>query len=321
MKRVSILMAAVSVVALAACQKPADKAAPSAPPDVASSEASTDASSSARADRAAADSAAPAEATSTPSDGEISGPTSGQRDSVTATPPLPELALAYKVGMVLPADQVLPLMESHQEACERAGPLQCQVLGAQAKTESQDRASAELDLRATPAWMRAFRGRAEADAKDAGGKVRTSGTVGEDLSQPIVDAEAAQKARAAERDRLRVLMERRTRSLDDTLQVEQELTRVQGEMDAAASEMALMKNRVAMQTLTVEYQSTAMAPADGAGAPVAEASRHFVDHMAVVFAMLINIASVLAPFALIGAPVAWFFSRRSRVKRAVPPAV
>jgi hypothetical protein len=44
-----------------------------------------------------------------------------------AAPQTPMLALAYKLGLVVPADQVRPLMESHQEACERAGADQCQV--------------------------------------------------------------------------------------------------------------------------------------------------------------------------------------------------
>lgn len=297
MRRAFPMMAAVSVIALAACQKPADPPRGRAP----GSDAST--ASPAK----SADIAAPAD------EAAIAG---RPARNIAETPPPPELALAYRYALTLPADQVRPLMESHQEACERAGPQQCQVMGADARTEGRDQVSARLDLRATPAWMRAFRARAEADAEEAGGKVRGSGVDGEDLSAPIVDAEAAQAARAAERDRLRELMRRHTRDLDQTLQVEQELTRVQGEMDAAAAQIAAMKGRVAMQTLTVEYQSKGMVAPDGPGAPIAQASRNFVAHMAVVFAVLINIASVLAPFVMIGAPVAWWVSRRTKARKA-----
>ncbi len=176
-----------------------------------------------------------------------------------AAPQAPMLALAYKLGLVVPVDQVRPLMESHQEACERAGSDQCQVLAANASAEGDDKATAELTLRATPAWMRVFRTRAEADAKDLGGRIDEAATEGDDLSTQVIDTEAAQAARAAERARLTELMSRRADSLQDTLQVEQEITRVQGEMDQAASELAAMKNRIVMQTVTVAYASPAAA--------------------------------------------------------------
>ncbi|HLY78394.1 MAG TPA: DUF4349 domain-containing protein, partial [Caulobacteraceae bacterium] len=144
------------------------------------------------------------------------------------SPRAPMLAMAYKLGLAVPAEQVRPLMESHQEACERAGSDQCQVMGASADAEQGERASASLTLRATPAWMRVFRSRAEADAKDLGGRIEVAGTEGDDLSTQITDTDAAQQARAAERARLTQLMQRRTKNLDDTLQVEQEITRVQG---------------------------------------------------------------------------------------------
>ncbi len=103
--------------------------------------------------------------------------------------------------------------------------------------------------------MRLFRDRAEADAKDLGGKIEVSGAEGDDLSTQITDNSAAQQARAAERARLTELMRRlRPATLDQTLQIEQEITRVQGEMDQASSELAAMRSRIVMQTVTVTYE-------------------------------------------------------------------
>jgi hypothetical protein len=225
--------------------------------------------------------------------------------------------MAYRLGVVLPSDQVRPLMESHEEACERAGPMQCQVLGAELKSEGHDRQTASLSLRATPAWMRAFRSRAEADAKDAGGRIREAGTAAEDLSRPIGDSEAAQRALAAEKARLAELMDRRSRHLEDSLEVEQEITRVQQEIDAQDSALGAMRDRVAMQTLNVEYTAANLA-FDGDGAPLARASHHFGRNMLAVFAALVEIASYLTPFILIGAPIAWFFRSRLKKPAAAP---
>ncbi len=245
----------------------------------------------------------------------------GERDA--APPPAPQapmLALAYKLALVVPADQVRPLMESHQEACERAGADQCQVLGANASADGDEKATAELTLRATPAWMRVFRTRAEADAKDLGGRIDAAATDSDDLSSDIVDTEAAQRARAEEEARLAELMKRRTSSLQDTLQVEQEITRVQGEMDQAASELAAMKTRIVMQTVTVAYASPAVVAPKGEAAPLQAAERGFMGNVYAGLAALMWVASFLLPFALVGAPIAWWVARRKKVPAAPKPA-
>lgn len=234
------------------------------------------------------------------------------------SPQPPMLAMAYKLGLAVPADQVRPLMESHQEACERAGTDQCQVMAASADAARDERATASLTLRATPAWMRVFRSRAEADAKDLGGKIEVSGAEGDDLSTQITDTDAAQRARADERARLTELMNRKTKDLDETLQVEQEITRVQGEMDQASSELAAMKTRIAMETVTIAYESTAMAAPEGDAAPLASAAHGFFGNVFAVLAGLLTLASYLLPVGLVAAPIAWWVSRRR--KPAVRPA-
>jgi hypothetical protein len=292
-RNVSTAAAAVAIAALslAACKK-ADLM--TAPPPQAKPPAS--AASDANAAMAAADAT-----------GQQAAPMSSQP---APSPQAPMLAMAYKLGLAVPADQVRPLMESHQEACERAGTDQCQVMAATADAEQGDRAAASLTLRATPAWMRVFRSRAEADAKDLGGKIELAGTEGDDLSTQITDEGAAQQARAAERARLTELMQRRTRSLGDTLQVEQEITRVQGEMDQASSERAAMKTRIAMETVTIAYESTAMATPEGDAAPLASAAHGFMGNFFAVLAGLLTVTSVVLPFALIAAPIAWWIRRR-----------
>jgi len=236
-----------------------------------------------------------------------------------SAPTPPQLAMAYTYSLALPSAQVRPMMESHQDACERAGTLQCQVMAASASAQGKDDAKAELTLRATPAWMRMFRVRAESDVKGVGGRVADSGTTGEDLSQPIVDAGAAQRARAAELARLQGLMARRTKNLQDTLDVEKEITRVQGEMDQARSDMALMSSRVAMETVTVDYLSLGAVAPDGLSAPVQQAGGAFARHLMAAFAAVITLAAYTLPFAFVAAPLIWLLSRRA--KKEVAPTV
>ena len=288
----TLSLVAIAAISLAACKKSELMTPPPTKAPSASSDANAT-SASARADS-------------------VGAPDAGAPPS----PEAPMLAMAYRLRLAIPADQVRPLMESHQEACERAGTDQCQVMAASADAEQGDRATASLTLRATPAWMRVFRSRAEADAKDLGGRIELAGTEGDDLSTQITDTDAAQQARAAERARLTELMQRRTKNLGDTLQVEQEITRVQGEMDQASSELAAMKTRIAMETVTISYESTAMAAPEGDAAPLASAAHGFLGNVYAVMAGLLTLVSFLLPVAVIGAPIAWLHANRRKSQPA-----
>ena len=306
----AVSLIAVSALALTvACKQQSltSESKPPAPPPTASTDAASNAAS------AAADASASASQSGAPDETARAASNPAER---AAEPQAPMLALAYKLGLVVPADQVRPLMESHQEACERAGPDQCQVLGANASAEGDDRATADLTLRATPAWMRVFRTRAEADANDLGGRIDEAATDSDDLSTQVVDTEAAQRTRETERARLTELMKRRTSNLQDTLAVEQEITRVQGEMDQASSELAAMKTRVAMQTVSVSYASPAVASPKGESAPLQAAERGFMSNVYGGLAALLTLASFLLPFALVGAPIAWWIARRKKTPAA-----
>ena len=301
MKRTVSVMAVSALVLTAACKQHGLTTEPKPPPSAAASDANS------------------AMAASAPQSGAPGK--SAQAETNLAPSPAPSLqapmlALAYTLGLVVPADQVRPLMESHQEACERAGADQCQVLGASASAESDERATAELKLRATPAWMRVFRTRAEADAKDLGGRIDAAAPDSDDLSTQVVDTEAAQRARAAEQARLTELMRRRTSNLQDTLAVEQEITRVQGDMDQASSELVAMQNRIVMQTVTVSYASPAVASPKGESAPLQAAERGFMGNVYAGLAALVTVASFLLPFALVGAPIAWLIARRKKAPAA-----
>ncbi len=238
-----------------------------------------------------------------------------------SAPRAPLLAYEFRYGLVLPGDQVRPMMETHQEACERAGPTQCQVLGAESEDQAGDEATGRLTLRATPVWMRAFRGRLEADARDAHGRVDTAGTQGEDVSGLIDETTQAERSLAEQRADLKRRLARETRS-DRAMELQQQLTQVEAQIAQTRVVRNDAEDRAAMSTVVVEYTSTGLAAASGPSAPLAEAARDFWAHMAAVFAVLLNVASFAAPFVLIGAPVWWLARRKAPVTPSqTPPSV
>ncbi len=235
-------------------------------------------------------------------------------------PVLPMLAYAYSFRLELPADKARGLLARHQEACENAGPALCQVVAANSNAEGRDQASGQLQIRAQPAWLKAFRARLGTDANGAGGKVLSETTETEDLTRSMVDTEAAIRSATVMETRLERLLAERPGDLQDALQLEQELARVRGTIDATRSALEVMRGRVAMAKLTVDYVSSGVAAPDGVGSPVKQAVDNFLRNLVLALAGLINLVSFLLIPALVVAVSVWavlrWRTRRSAARAA-----
>ena len=251
--------------------------------------------------------------------GPATGASSPERPAPQAPVTAALLAYAYTYDLELPAARVKPIMARHQAACEAAGPLVCQVVGAQTALSGRDLASGRLELRARPDWLKRFRDGLGAEAQAAGGKLASSATETEDLSRSITDSEAQVRALTTLRDRLQRLLAERPGKLEEVLAVERELARVQGELDATQSGLAVMRTRVATSALTLTYRAEGVAAPDGVGSPLAEAFNGFIGTVLLVLAGLVTLASFLLPLALVAAPIAWWWLRRRKAKpRPIP---
>ena len=253
-------------------------------------------------------------------------PASLDKDAAPSAPPAqpaqapqtnatPLLAYSYGYTLKLPAGHVHGLVQQHQAACAAAGPQVCQLIAASEDSQGRDVATAHVELRATPAWLAGFRAGLEGQAKSAGGQVASTKTETEDLSRSIVDTQATIRAQTTLRDRLQQLVAERTGKLSDVLDAERELARVQGEIDAAQSELAVMQARVDMSSLTLDYQAIGVAAPDGVASPLQNAANGFFGNMMMVFAAILSLVSVLLPIALVGAPVVWIAWRLTRKRK------
>jgi hypothetical protein len=135
------------------------------------------------------------------------------------------IAYVYRYGLELPVDRAPELMSRHEQACVSAGPAVCQVIGSQSSRHGRDELTARLEIRATPAFLTAFRARLAGDAETAGGRVAMAATDSEDLTRALVDTEARMRALSTLRDRLQQLLATRSAPLDQLLATERELAR------------------------------------------------------------------------------------------------
>lgn len=251
--------------------------------------------------------AAPADALAT-ADGR------GQPSQPAGPAPVLYLAYSYGVGLELPAQHLSPMVERHVQACQGAGPRLCQLIGSNVSGDPESSMNGFVSLRGEPAWLAAFMRGLEAEADAADGRITQQTTNTEDLTQQIVDTEARQRAQSALRDRLQDLLRNRTGRLSDLLETERELARVQGEIDALTSSLAVMRTRVAMSELTLSYQSSPKPLRGDTFRPLGDAFAAFLGIVVQGFAAIVYVIAGLVPIAIVLIPLVWGLLRWRRAR-------
>lgn len=291
--RTRITLCALAALSLAGCQKAADNPASAPTADTAS---------------------APAPEASTVRQG------AAKAEPAPLVLSIPQLAYSYKYALAAPPKKVRGLVSKHEQACWAAGPTVCQITGSSVTEDGPDKVAATLTLRAQPAWLRTFRAGLEADTKAAGGRMITADTASDDLSRNIVDTEAGIRARTVLADRLEAALRTRSGKVSELFEMEQQLAQVRGEIDAARSELAMMRTRVATSELRIDYRSEGVLAPSGSFAPIGEAAGDVVGIFVATLAFLIRALALLAPVAGVIGAAWWLIRTLNRRKPAAPTA-
>jgi hypothetical protein len=259
--------------------------------------------------REEAQSEAPAAAPAPPQD--ATAPTTASPGPSQPAGPTPVLYLAYTYsrGLEIPSERLAAVMDVHVQACQAAGPRVCQLIGSNRTGDPESYMEGYVSLRAEPMWLRTFIAGLAAQADEAGGRIVAENVSSEDLTRQIVDTEARLRAQTALRDRLQQLLRSRPGRLSDLLEVERELARVQGEIDAVQSSLAVMRTRVAMSELTIQYRSAPRPVGSDTFEPLRQAFADFLKIIVVGFAAIITIIAALIPFAIVLVPLGWLLLR------------
>ncbi|MGE0594729.1 MAG: DUF4349 domain-containing protein [Hyphomonadaceae bacterium] len=223
--------------------------------------------------------------------------------------PVLYLAYAYQMGLEIPSERLAGVMDAHVRSCQEAGPRLCQLISSSRSGDPESYLSGYVSLRGEPAWLRNFMNGVVSDTDEAGGRVQSQTTQTEDLTRQIVDTEARLRAARTLRDRLQTILANRPGRVADLLEVERELARVQAEIDATESSLAVMRTRVSMSELNVNYQSAPRAVGADTLRPLREAFANFLGIIVIGFAAIITIVAGLIPFAIVAAPLIWLALR------------
>lgn len=238
----------------------------------------------------------------------------GSGTTQSAPAPILYLAYSYAMGLEIPSQRLTGVMDMHTSACQAAGVRQCQLIGSNVSGDPDSYMEGYVSLRGEPAWLRTFMAGMSAQVDAAGGRITSSTTNTEDLTRQIVDTEARLRAQTALRDRLQELLRSRPGRLSDLLEVERELARVQGEIDAVQSSLAVMRTRVAMSELTIQYRSAPRPVGSDTFEPLRRAFANFLGIVVSGFAAIIMIIAGLIPIAAVVVPIVWLALRWRRAR-------
>ena len=230
-----------------------------------------------------------------------------------------QLAYEYNASLRLPAEKVGAVMKAHGARCAEAGPKVCQVISSSVSKNGPDRVYANLEIRAAKGWMDPFREGLADEADAADGNLSSMSARAEDLTRAITDTAARLEAQRTLRTRLLRLLERDTDKVGDLLQIERELARVQSEIESADSYLKILRARVAMDRMTLNYEAIPKVITPETASPLVEAFRNFFSVLSESLAMVIIFIAGAVPWIVVGIPVLWGLFRlvtRWRRKKA-----
>ena len=216
------------------------------------------------------------------------------------------LATTRHVDMEVAPDAITPLFNTTQAACEADAASSCVVL--QSNLSTGARAHANLTLRAAPAGI----GRILARLRVAGGLVAESAE-SEDLAAPIVDTERQMAMAREYRDSLLALRAKGSNDIKTMMSVNEELARVQSQLESATGERAHLQQRIATETLTIAIGTTGENERQ-AWQPMSRSLREFGANLAEAAANAITFIAYLIPWLAVLVPLGWL-ARRLWVRR------
>ncbi len=219
------------------------------------------------------------------------------------------LAFRYAFSFAIPARELEQVSQKVVDDCMSAGLDRCQIVNSSVNQYSPDQVSANILLRVEPKWFENYRDDLLTNSQAAGGKMTSNNVSAEDLTLAITDGDAKLESLRVLRTRLLSLLQTRGSTVKDLISVERELARVQGQIESSTARVRVLKTRVSMSEVRLDYQSKAVIAGQSAFQPILDALTDFVGTVAVGLAGLIRFVAVTLPWLVIGVPVVWVLGR------------
>lgn len=229
-----------------------------------------------------------------------------------------QIAYTYTYAFAVPTGNLEGLLKAHQTSCENAGPAKCYIVSSNISGLGQDSASGQLVIKGSREWIDSFKKDMGDSLKAFGATLDSNNSTAEDLTVEMIDTTARLNSTKTLRDRLNALLKDRPGKLSDLLEIEQELARVQAEIDSTESVLAAMKLRVAMSTLTLNYQPKYSAVSESIWRPLSDAFSGFLPNVVGSLAAIVEFISGTLLWIVLIVAVVWLGLWRLRRRKPKP---
>jgi hypothetical protein len=219
------------------------------------------------------------------------------------------IAYSHSLSLRLPKGGVDPMLQRHVSACHEAGTSTCIVISSNVYNSNEDNVSGSVSLRATPDWIETFLDKIDEQAEDADGEISSRSTRAEDLTRSIIDTGSRLDAQRTLQARLEGLLERRDGTLGELLQIERELARVTGEIEAIEAQLKALRLRVSMSSLHLSYQTKVAAFSGSRANPLGEAIGDFFYNLSSAIAAVITAFAIGLPWLLLLGLFVWIWMK------------
>lgn len=231
----------------------------------------------------------------------------------------PQIAYSYTLDYRLDPDTLPAVHQAHLKLCHDLTRARCIVMEDSVTNgeHGDDRGNLRLlvDARLAPSFDR----RLGTPVTASGGALQSHSVTAEDVTRQVIDVEAQLRAKQALSDRLLKLIQTGGGSVGDLVAAEKAYAQVQQELDAARSQRADLRRRVAMSEMRIGYTVT---PTGGIWSPIRLAVARGGDSFAVSAAAAITFVIAATPWLAIVGPAVWLLIlgwRRFRRWRAARP--
>ena len=225
------------------------------------------------------------------------------------------MAYTYRFTFAVPAKKLEAVSDQALKDCRNAGISKCQIVTSSINTYNEDNVRASIKLRVAPDWFEEYRTGLLANTNEAGGKVLNSTTSAEDLTIQISDSGAKLNALKTLRTRLMSLLEKQGSTVKDLVEVEKELARVQGQIEAGTGRLRVLKTRVSMSEVYLDYQAKSVAASRSKFSAIGYAFNDFIETVSGGIASVIYFIAYTLPWLIFILPILWLFRKWWRKRK------
>lgn len=289
LNRLSVALASTALLLVAGCSKQADQA-----PEAA--------------ERAATTSAGP------PSPESARSPAADPAEAPNiGTAVAPGVAFTYRYAFTLPAKAVSGVQQQHAAACERLGPMRCQVTGMRYDQPQPGEVDARLDLMLAPEIAHSF-GRDALDAVEkADGSIANALVDGENAGGQIDDSQRRSTALKGQLARLEKRLTTPGISREEKVQLAQRAVELRGELGGEQQVRQDKEAALAMTPMSFAYTSEGRFSASKD--PFGKAAASSLGSLQAFVAFLLTAVGLLLPWLLLGALVVLVLRLRAMKQR------